>query len=51
MFNYGTIKMSTIGDEHTYKFTYVSNPGGQVRVIRRVVTDFHDRHLEGKKKK
>jgi hypothetical protein len=50
MFNYGTIKMSTIGDEHTYKFTYVTNPGEQTRIIRRIVTSFHERHLNGKKK-
>jgi hypothetical protein len=49
MFNYGTIRMSTIGDEHTYKFTYVKNPGAQAQTIRRVVTNFHERRLNGKK--
>jgi hypothetical protein len=44
-FNYGTIRLSTIGEEHTYKFTYVENPAAQVGVVRRVLADFHG-HLK-----
>ena len=50
MFNYGTIKMSTIGDEHTYRFTYVSNPADQIKVISRTVNDHHKRHSDDVKK-
>jgi hypothetical protein len=37
LFNYGTIRMSTVGDEHTYKITFVSDPASQIRDISRVV--------------
>jgi len=50
LFNYGTIKMSTIGNEHTYRFTFVSDPAGQTRAVRRVIAGFHERHLNGKTK-
>ena len=43
MFDYGTVKMSTIGDEHTYKFTYVVSPLKQSKAVRRVIVDFHDK--------
>jgi hypothetical protein len=35
--NYGTIRLSTIGDEQTYRFTFVSQPAEQFKVINRVV--------------
>ena len=37
MFNYGTIRLSTIGDEQTYLFTFVDNPQAQFQVINHVV--------------
>jgi hypothetical protein len=35
--NYGTIRLSTVGDEHTYVFTFVDHPAEQLQVIDRVV--------------
>jgi hypothetical protein len=35
--NFGTIRLSTIGDEQTYRFTFVSRPAEQFKVINRVV--------------
>jgi len=35
--NYGTIRLSTIGDEQTYRFTFVTQPSEQFKVINRVV--------------
>lgn len=37
MFNYGTIRLSTIGDEQTYIFTCVHNPSEQFKVVNKVV--------------
>ncbi|MDR2523997.1 MAG: PH domain-containing protein [Candidatus Nomurabacteria bacterium] len=37
IFNYGTIRLSTVGDEHTYSFTFAANPDEQYNVINRVV--------------
>lgn len=37
MFNYGSIRLSTVGDEQTYLFTYVDNPQHQFEVINHVV--------------
>lgn len=37
LLNYGTIRLSTIGDEQTYLFTYVANPKEQFRVVNHVV--------------
>lgn len=37
VFNYGTIRLSTVGDEHTYALNYVSDPDHQMRTIVRVV--------------
>lgn len=37
IFNYGTIRLSTVGDEQTYIFTYVDNPQEQFRIINHVV--------------
>lgn len=48
--NYGTIRMSTIGDEHTYEFTYVVDPAEQTKIIRRIVVDFCEQHPYNKKR-
>lgn len=40
MFNYGTIRLSTEGEETTYRFHYVSNPKRQVAILNNAVEDF-----------
>jgi hypothetical protein len=37
IFGYGTIRLSTIGDEHTYLFSFVNNPHEQIKVIKKLV--------------
>jgi hypothetical protein len=37
IFGYGTIRMSTIGEEHTYMFHYTKDPETQMKTINRVV--------------
>jgi hypothetical protein len=51
LFNYGSLRLSTIGDEHTYIFTWVENPSEQVKAIRKAVTDYHENRLNGKSHK
>lgn len=40
MFNYGTIRLSTEGDETTYRFYYVSDPKKQIAVLNNAVEAF-----------
>lgn len=40
MFDYGTIRLSTEGEETTYRFHYVSNPKQQVAMLNNAVEDF-----------
>lgn len=40
MFNYGTIRLSTEGEETTYRFHYVANPKRQVAILNNAVEDF-----------
>ena len=40
MFNYGTIRLSTEGEETTYRFHYVANPKQQVAMLNNAVEDF-----------
>ncbi len=40
MFNYGTIRLSTEGEETTYKFQYVSNPKKQIAVLNNAIECF-----------
>jgi uncharacterized membrane protein YdbT with pleckstrin-like domain len=40
MLGYGTIRLSTIGDEDTYTFPYVSNPKEHVAVLNNAVEAF-----------
>lgn len=40
MFNYGTIRLSTEGDETTYLFRYVTNPKKQISVLTRAIESF-----------
>lgn len=40
MFNYGSIRLSTEGDETTYRFNYVSNPKQQIATLNNAVEAF-----------
>lgn len=40
MFNYGKIRLSTQGDETTYRFDYVSNPKEQIAILNNAVEAF-----------
>lgn len=40
MFNYGTIRLSTEGEETTYRFQYVANPKQQVAILNNAVESF-----------
>lgn len=37
MFGYGTLRLSTVGDEQTYSFTFVKNPAEHFKIINRIV--------------
>jgi hypothetical protein len=38
-FNYGSIRFSTVGNEHTYELTFVDNPEHQIKIIKKAVHD------------
>lgn len=40
LFNYGSIRLSTEGDETTYRFSYVSNPKQQIATLNNAVEAF-----------
>lgn len=40
MFNYGSIRLSTEGDETTYRFTYVANPKMHIAMLNNAVEAF-----------
>lgn len=40
IFNYGSIRLSTEGDETTYRFYYVSNPKKQIAILNNAVEAF-----------
>lgn len=40
MFNYGSIRLSTEGDETTYRFNYVSDPKQQIAILNNAVEAF-----------
>lgn len=40
MFNYGSIRLSTEGDETTYRFSYVENPKHQIATLNNAVESF-----------
>lgn len=45
-FNYGVIRLSTTGDEHTYKFLYVAKPKQEAAVLNNAVEAFKNgRHV------
>lgn len=48
MFNYGMIRLSTEGDETTYRFNYVANPKKQIAILNNAVESFKNgRPVEG----
>lgn len=40
LFNYGSIRLSTEGDETTYRFTYVANPKHHIAVLNNAIEAF-----------
>lgn len=40
IFNYGSIRLATVGDETTYRFSYVAHPKQQVATINNAVESF-----------
>lgn len=40
LLNYGTIRLSTEGDETTYRFTYVGQPKRQIAILNNAVEEF-----------
>lgn len=40
MFDYGLIRLSTVGDETTYRFNYVTNPKKHIALLNNAVEDF-----------
>jgi hypothetical protein len=40
LFNYGSIRLSTQGDETTYRFSFVSDPHGQIAALNNAVEAF-----------
>ncbi len=40
MLNYGSMRLSTEGDETTYRFTYVANPRTQVNIVNDAIEAF-----------
>lgn len=40
MLNYGTVRLSTEGEETTYRFAYVTNPRRHVAILNNAIEDF-----------
>lgn len=40
IFDYGTMRLSTEGEETTYRFAYVQNPKQQIAIVNNAVEDF-----------
>lgn len=48
LFNYGSIRLSTEGDETAYRFSYVANPKKQIAIISNAIESFKNgRPVEG----
>ncbi|MBQ9180929.1 PH domain-containing protein [Candidatus Saccharibacteria bacterium] len=39
LFNYGTLRLATVGDETTYTFTYASISPAQLKAVSKLITD------------
>lgn len=44
LFNYGSIRLSTEGDETTYRFTYVANPKMHIAALNNAIEAFKNGH-------
>ena len=44
IFNIGTLRMSTVGDETTYTFEMLDTPTDEVETISKLVRDSHKKH-------
>jgi len=44
LFDYGTIKLATVGDETTYPFTFVADPVDQLAVINNAIQEYDRIH-------
>ncbi len=44
IFNYGSVRLATVGDETTYRFNFVKDPVSQIKTINQIIQDFDDRH-------
>lgn len=44
IFNYGSIRLSTEGDETTYRFSYVANPKRQIAILNNAVEAYKNGH-------
>lgn len=42
IFNYGSIRLSTEGDETTYRFSYVENPKGHIAILNNAIEAFQN---------
>ena len=49
VFNVGTLRMSTVGEETTYTFELLDTPHDEVATISRLVADSHKLNKSGKK--
>lgn len=49
LLGYGTVRLSTVGDEDTYTFPYVSDPRGHVAVLNNAVEAFKNGRPVGSK--
>lgn len=47
LFNYGSIRLSTQGDETTYRFSYVANPKQQIAILNNAVEAFKNGRAVG----
>jgi uncharacterized membrane protein YdbT with pleckstrin-like domain len=45
LINYGSIRLSTQGDENTYRFTYVANPKQHIALLNNAVESFKNGRL------
>lgn len=45
LLGYGTVRLSTVGDENTYRFSIVANPKSQLQTLNDAVEDFKRRHV------
>jgi len=47
-FNYGTMRLSTVGEEHTYSLTFVYQPKEQIKSIKKMIHAAKEQELNHK---